>query len=153
VPSASRVAGAGADALVALGVPASDATLLADIARRLAGRTLRLEPGCDAAATKRALLDIGGMTDTLATEIVVHALDWPDAFPASDPALVRAAEQWRPWRAYAALHLRYARLGEQQRDAPKADDDQEPSCTKRSASARSPSFSQTRGVSETGFRI
>jgi 3-methyladenine DNA glycosylase/8-oxoguanine DNA glycosylase len=44
-------------------------------------------------------------------------MHWPDAFPASDPALQRAAgvpspgllraraEAWRPWRAYAALHL------------------------------------------------
>jgi AraC family transcriptional regulator of adaptative response / DNA-3-methyladenine glycosylase II len=47
----------------------------------------------------------------------MHALGWPDAFPASDRALQRAAgvnsprlllaraEQWRPWRAYAAIHL------------------------------------------------
>jgi 3-methyladenine DNA glycosylase/8-oxoguanine DNA glycosylase len=42
---------------------------------------------------------------------------WPDAFPHSDlvlrrnagnltPAMMwRAAERWRPWRAYAAQHL------------------------------------------------
>ncbi len=29
----------------------------------------------------------------------------PDDFPAADPALERAAEQWRPWRAYAAQLL------------------------------------------------
>jgi 3-methyladenine DNA glycosylase/8-oxoguanine DNA glycosylase len=51
------------------------------------------------------------------TTIVMHALHWPDAFPASDGLLLRAtgvsspselrarAEKWRPWRAYAALHL------------------------------------------------
>ena len=29
----------------------------------------------------------------------------PDDFPAADPALERTAEQWRPWRAYAAQLL------------------------------------------------
>jgi AraC family transcriptional regulator of adaptative response / DNA-3-methyladenine glycosylase II len=49
--------------------------------------------------------------------IVMRALYWPDAFPADDPVLVREAcagtphclveraEAWRPWRAYAAMHL------------------------------------------------
>ena len=57
------------------------------------------------------------MSERHATVIVMRALSWPDAFPASDRALQRAAgvsgagallaraEQWRPWRAYAALHL------------------------------------------------
>jgi 3-methyladenine DNA glycosylase/8-oxoguanine DNA glycosylase len=47
----------------------------------------------------------------------MRALYWPDAFPVADPALRRAAgfaspaelriraERWRPWRAYAAMHL------------------------------------------------
>jgi AraC family transcriptional regulator of adaptative response / DNA-3-methyladenine glycosylase II len=55
--------------------------------------------------------------ERLATAIVMHALHWPDAFPAWDRALQRAAgaagagelrelaEQWRPWRAYAAMQL------------------------------------------------
>jgi AraC family transcriptional regulator of adaptative response / DNA-3-methyladenine glycosylase II len=29
----------------------------------------------------------------------------PDDFPSTDPGLLRRAEAWRPWRAYAALHL------------------------------------------------
>jgi 3-methyladenine DNA glycosylase/8-oxoguanine DNA glycosylase len=40
----------------------------------------------------------------------MRALGDPDAFPASDLVLRRAAaemnpERWRPWRAYAAMHL------------------------------------------------
>jgi AraC family transcriptional regulator of adaptative response / DNA-3-methyladenine glycosylase II len=78
---------------------------------------LRLEPGSDVSATRRALMGIDGIGDRLATSIVMRALCWPDAFPASDRALQRAAgvsnpdrlraraEKWRPWRAYAALHL------------------------------------------------
>ena len=75
------------------------------------------DPGNDAAETQRALMEIAGIDERLATTIVMRALYWPDAFPASDRALQRAAgaaspralraraEKWRPWRAYAALHL------------------------------------------------
>jgi AraC family transcriptional regulator of adaptative response / DNA-3-methyladenine glycosylase II len=53
----------------------------------------------------------------------MRALRWPDAFPDGDLALRRAAggltparlrrasERWRPWRAYAAMHL-WAGLGD-----------------------------------------
>jgi AraC family transcriptional regulator of adaptative response / DNA-3-methyladenine glycosylase II len=87
------------------------------VARAVADGTLRLEPGRDVLATRRALMEIAGIGDRLATTIVMRALYWPDAFPASDRVLQRAAgtsspgalraraEAWRPWRAYAALHL------------------------------------------------
>jgi AraC family transcriptional regulator of adaptative response / DNA-3-methyladenine glycosylase II len=46
----------------------------------------------------------------------MRALHWPDAFPTGDLMLMRAAklkrrqlelhaEDWRPWRAYAAHYL------------------------------------------------
>jgi AraC family transcriptional regulator of adaptative response / DNA-3-methyladenine glycosylase II len=47
----------------------------------------------------------------------MRALAWPDAFPHPDVAVLKAmqqpqpklalaaAEAWRPWRAYAVLHL------------------------------------------------
>ena len=72
------------------------------LARAVLDGALRLEPGADAAAARRALSMIPGVDDWLATTIVMRALHWPDAFPASDRA---RAEPWRPWRAYAALHL------------------------------------------------
>jgi AraC family transcriptional regulator, regulatory protein of adaptative response / DNA-3-methyladenine glycosylase II len=68
------------------------------------------------AETHRALMEMG-VDEGLATTIVMRALYWPDAFPVSDRALQDAAgaaspkalraraEKWRPWRAYAALHL------------------------------------------------
>jgi AraC family transcriptional regulator, regulatory protein of adaptative response / DNA-3-methyladenine glycosylase II len=37
------------------------------------------------------------------------ALDTVDLFPTSDPKLLRRAERWRPWRGYAAQHLRLSR--------------------------------------------
>jgi AraC family transcriptional regulator of adaptative response / DNA-3-methyladenine glycosylase II len=47
----------------------------------------------------------------------MRALAWPDAFPHPDVAVLKAmkavrgraaldrAQAWRPWRAYAVLHL------------------------------------------------
>jgi len=118
-PDAGRVADAGADRLAALGVPRRAAHALAAVARGVADGTLRLDPPADAAAVRRALR-AAGVGDATATTIVARALSWPDAFCATDRALQRAAgvegaralgtlaERWRPWRAYAALHLRLA---------------------------------------------
>ncbi len=116
-PDAARVAEAGAPRLAALGVPRRAAEVVVSLARALAESTLWLEPGSDVAAAYRALRAIDGIGERLATTIVMRAMYWPDAFPASDGVLRRAAgesspralraraEAWRPWRAYAALHL------------------------------------------------
>jgi AraC family transcriptional regulator of adaptative response / DNA-3-methyladenine glycosylase II len=116
-PTADRVADAGAARLGALGVAPRRAVALAAAAGAIASGQLTLEPGGDLVATRRALLAIEGIDDRLATEILIRTICWPDAFPAADRALQRAAgvsgpgslraraERWRPWRAYAALHL------------------------------------------------
>jgi AraC family transcriptional regulator of adaptative response / DNA-3-methyladenine glycosylase II len=116
-PTAERVVEAGVSRLTALGVPRRRAAAVTAVARSLIEGTLRLEPGSDVTEAHRALLEFDGIGERLATTIVVHALHWPDAFTASDGPLRRAAgasspgalraraEEWRPWRAYAALHL------------------------------------------------
>jgi AraC family transcriptional regulator, regulatory protein of adaptative response / DNA-3-methyladenine glycosylase II len=116
-PSAERVADAGAVTLRRLGVSSCRAEAIAALARAVADRALRLEAGGDVLATRRALRGIEGIEDRFAGAIALRALGWPDAFPARDRALLRAAaapdahtlreraEAWRPWRAYAALHL------------------------------------------------
>jgi AraC family transcriptional regulator of adaptative response / DNA-3-methyladenine glycosylase II len=119
-PTPEQIAVAGAARLTALGVPLRRASALAAVARAMADGMLRLEPGGDIEAARRGLLAVEGIGERCATTIVMRALYWPDAFPASDPALRRAAgvsnprelharaERWRPWRAYAAMHLRMA---------------------------------------------
>ncbi|HYI82098.1 MAG TPA: AlkA N-terminal domain-containing protein [Acetobacteraceae bacterium] len=116
-PTAEQVAEAGASGLVEIGVPRRSAETIQAFARAVASGALRLDPGSDMAETHRALLEIEGFDEGLATTIVMRALYWPDAFPHSDRALQEAAgaasprallakaEKWRPWRAYAALHL------------------------------------------------
>ncbi len=65
-------------------------------------------------ARLRALPGIGDWT---AQYIAMRALAWSDAFPHSDYGVRKAlgtrtdretlvaAEGWRPWRAYAVMHL------------------------------------------------
>jgi AraC family transcriptional regulator, regulatory protein of adaptative response / DNA-3-methyladenine glycosylase II len=117
-PTAERVAEAGVDGLLGLGVSNAAAAPLAALAREVASGRLRLEPHRDVSATQNALLAIGGMSRRWATAIVMRALYWPDAFDAGDPLLQsglgapaasgwsHGADQWRPWRGYAQLHLR-----------------------------------------------
>jgi AraC family transcriptional regulator of adaptative response / DNA-3-methyladenine glycosylase II len=76
-----------------------------------------LEPGSDVDATMRALEALPGIGSWTANYVAMRALGWPDAFPASDLIVLRALGEtrparailrsgaWRPWRAYAVLHL------------------------------------------------
>jgi AraC family transcriptional regulator of adaptative response / DNA-3-methyladenine glycosylase II len=65
-----------------------------------------------------ALERLPGVGPWTAQYIAMRALAWPDAFPHPDVAVLNAlgaqtrpraalerAEHWRPWRAYAVLHL------------------------------------------------
>jgi AraC family transcriptional regulator of adaptative response / DNA-3-methyladenine glycosylase II len=117
-PTAERVVAAGSAQLIALGVPPRRARAIEEVGRLVLKGELRLEPGCDAPVIHRRLMQIEGVGDRLATHIVRRALYWPDAFSSEDPALQAAAgvstgvallaraEPWRPWRAYAVMHLR-----------------------------------------------
>lgn len=108
-PDADRIAECGAAELTSLGVPRRRAESLVTLARLVADGKLRLEPGSDVDAARDALTSIGGLGDHAVTMIVMRALRWPDAFPSGDPELHARSEQWRPWRAYAAMHLWLAR--------------------------------------------
>jgi AraC family transcriptional regulator, regulatory protein of adaptative response / DNA-3-methyladenine glycosylase II len=116
-PTARQVAAAGAARLRTLGLTPQRALALATAARAIDQGRLALEPGSDVAAARGVLVAIPGIGDRLAAEIVARTLYWPDAFTPTDRAIQHAtgvrgpgtlralAERWRPWRAYAALHL------------------------------------------------
>jgi AraC family transcriptional regulator of adaptative response / DNA-3-methyladenine glycosylase II len=107
---------------VLLGMPRSRSATLSSVARAVAADPALFGPSRsleDAIERLRALSGIGEWT---AQYIAMRALREPDAFPAADIGLLRAlaepdgsrptprellarAEQWRPWRAYAAQHL------------------------------------------------
>jgi AraC family transcriptional regulator of adaptative response / DNA-3-methyladenine glycosylase II len=69
------------------------------------------------AQARAALQELPGIGPWTAEYVAMRALGDPDAFPHSDLGLMQAleldkpaalltrAEAWRPWRAYAALHL------------------------------------------------
>ena len=118
MPSAERVVEAGRRELIAVGVPRGRAGTIVDLATAVASGSLRLDPDGDVVATRRALRRVTGTDERLAGAIVMRAVYWPDALPARDRALqhragatseremLALAEAWRPWRAYAAMHLR-----------------------------------------------
>jgi AraC family transcriptional regulator of adaptative response / DNA-3-methyladenine glycosylase II len=113
----NRVADAGATFFSTLGLTSARAKALVAVACALEEGALRLEPGAEVPHTVRILTEISGVGDRTSNTIVMRALHWPDAFPSTDPVLQRAAgvsgagalrrmaEQWRPWRSYAAAHL------------------------------------------------
>ncbi len=104
-----------------VGMPRARRETLRQLARLLAGGELALDGGADRTEVQRRLLEIPGVGPWTATYISLRALGDPDAFPAGDLGLRRAAERlglpgdaarleahserWRPWRAYAAHYL------------------------------------------------
>lgn len=116
-PTAERIAAAPVDELAALGVPKTRAECISTLARAVAAGAVDLEPGIDPAAAVEKLQTIPGIGPWTAEYIAMRALRWPDAFPSGDlvlrkafssastKSLEAAAETWRPWRAYAAMHL------------------------------------------------
>ena len=81
----------------------------------------KLEFGASAEEVIRVLTHIPGIGACSAQYVALRGLGEPDAFPSADlvlrrtasqrdglikeSALDRSAEAWRPWRAYAAIHL------------------------------------------------
>jgi AraC family transcriptional regulator, regulatory protein of adaptative response / DNA-3-methyladenine glycosylase II len=100
--------------IAALGMPLSRARTIVTLAERVVAGDVDLRPGGDVETVKDALLSIPGIGVWTAEYIAMRGLHWPDAFPATDLGIRKAlagsdpaaaAEAWRPWRAYAALHL------------------------------------------------
>ena len=116
-PDAERLADAGERELTALGIAAPRAAAIRGLAEAVARRELVLQPGPDPDAAVEGLRQYPGLGDWTAQYIAMRALRWPDAFPAGDLCLLRAAgarsprqlresaEVWRPWRSYAAMYL------------------------------------------------
>jgi len=112
-PDARRVAATGVLALTSLGVGERFATVIVDVARAVAAGRVLLEPGTDPRDVAREL-SVAGVDEQSVAHILARAAAWPDSFPARDltssaiewSSLSKRAERWRPWRAYAAMHLR-----------------------------------------------
>jgi AraC family transcriptional regulator, regulatory protein of adaptative response / DNA-3-methyladenine glycosylase II len=116
-PRASDITGLKPERIVALGVVASRARTILALAIAIASGELSLVPGADVVTTLETLRALPGIGEWTAQYIAMRAMAWPDAFPHHDLGLKKAlretnprrvllaGEAWRPWRAYAAMHL------------------------------------------------
>jgi AraC family transcriptional regulator of adaptative response / DNA-3-methyladenine glycosylase II len=116
-PAPERIAKAAASEIAQIGLPGKRAETLRALAQAMASGALRLEPGGRVEETMAQLVRLPGIGEWTAQYIAMRALSWPDAFPHTDLGIQKAlaetnpkktlemAERWRPWRAYAALHL------------------------------------------------
>jgi AraC family transcriptional regulator, regulatory protein of adaptative response / DNA-3-methyladenine glycosylase II len=123
-PSPSEIISAGDDAFA---MPAARRGALRALAEVLDAGELVLDCGADLAEARDGLLAVPGIGRWTAGYVAMRALRDPDAFLPDDlgvrqglrhlsvaggeddagsrRALLTRAEEWRPWRAYAAMHL------------------------------------------------
>jgi AraC family transcriptional regulator of adaptative response / DNA-3-methyladenine glycosylase II len=116
------LADARAEEIAAIGLPAARARTVRALAEAARDGALEIAPGTPPDTAIEALRAIPGIGDWTAQYIAMRAWGFPDAFPASDLGLRKAAstlagspvdaarllkiaEPWRPWRAYAAQYL------------------------------------------------
>jgi AraC family transcriptional regulator of adaptative response / DNA-3-methyladenine glycosylase II len=118
-PSPARLARAD---LAALGMPKARAMAVTSLAQAISADPAIFSRGASLEQAIAKLRSLPGIGEWTAQYIAMRELREPDAFPAADIGLLRAmagadgrrpspaelssrAERWRPWRAYAALHL------------------------------------------------
>jgi len=116
-PTATAIADAGLQPIIERGLTRKRAETVQRLAQAVASGALTLAPTADRDETLTMLEDIPGIGPWTTQYVAMRALADPDAFPTSDLALLKAlsvkrgaaldarTEQWRPWRAYAAMHL------------------------------------------------
>jgi AraC family transcriptional regulator of adaptative response / DNA-3-methyladenine glycosylase II len=108
--------------LATLGMPAARAKAVTSLAAVISADLSMFSRGASLEEAIVKLRSLPGIGEWTAQYIAMRELREPDAFPAADIGLMRAlagadgrrpspaellsrAEAWRPWRAYAALHL------------------------------------------------
>jgi AraC family transcriptional regulator of adaptative response / DNA-3-methyladenine glycosylase II len=117
-PGPARLADA---SLEGIGLTRARASALRALARAVVESPGLLAPAEGLEATVARLVALPGIGEWTAQYVAMRAFRERDAFPASDlgllraatrggrrptpAALLRRAERWRPWRAYAAMHL------------------------------------------------
>jgi len=98
------------------GMPGARANAITGLSRAVLDGRVRLDGAQDLDSAAAALCELPGIGDWTAQLIALRALGEPDAFPAADLGLLQAmqlsprelrarAEEWRPWRGYAAAAI------------------------------------------------
>ena len=104
-----------------IGIPKMRADSIRHLAAAVSSGDLSLDASAGLDEIVGRLTQIPGIGPWTAHYIAMRSIGEPDAFPTGDlglrralgrrdhpiaaPALARLAEAWRPWRAYAAMHL------------------------------------------------
>jgi AraC family transcriptional regulator, regulatory protein of adaptative response / DNA-3-methyladenine glycosylase II len=116
-PTAPAIAAASIDELMQIGVTRARAVSILAMAQGVANGLVRLDVAVSIDQALAKLKELPGIGDWTVQYFAMRVLGWPDAFPSSDLGILRAlktsnprqalaaAEIWRPWRAYAAMHL------------------------------------------------
>jgi AraC family transcriptional regulator, regulatory protein of adaptative response / DNA-3-methyladenine glycosylase II len=101
--------------LSGVGLTSARQRTLRGLAAAAASGRLTLDPGADPAEIAARLAELPGIGPWTIGYILMRAAADPDAFPEADLGLRRALARlgapaghparWRPWRAYAAMHL------------------------------------------------
>jgi AraC family transcriptional regulator, regulatory protein of adaptative response / DNA-3-methyladenine glycosylase II len=108
--------------IATIGLPCARATTLSHLAIAAERGELTFGPAATVEDVVAALRKIPGIGEWTAQYVAMRALRFPDAFPAADLGVRKAlvspgkalpnekqvtsrAASWRPWRAYATLHL------------------------------------------------
>lgn len=123
-PLAHVLAAASLGDIAQIGMPGSRAQTIINLARHAAEGRLDFKPGTSLQQAVQQMRTVGGIGEWTAQYIALRALRFPDAFPAGDLGLQKAAALgaadtirltekqllaraagWSPWRGYAALIL------------------------------------------------
>lgn len=116
------LAGVPAEDIAQIGLPKARAGTLRQLAQHVLDGGLQRQAGVSADAVVAQLKTIPGIGEWTAQYVAMRAMRFPDAFPAGDLALQKAAaiapetritekallqraRPWSPWRSYAALLL------------------------------------------------
>ena len=103
--------------LAVIGLPKARAESIRGFARAVADGRIKFDGATPSVEMIGRMCELPGIGPWTANYIAMRALGDPDAFPASDLGLLKAAgltsqkrmaemaEAWRPWRSYAAMYL------------------------------------------------
>lgn len=115
--TAKTLATAETEELLSLGLTRARAKSIQSMAQAVLTRKVSLDVAVSIETSLNRLKELPGIGDWTAHYLAMRIFGWPDAFPHGDLGILKAlntkkprealslAENWRPWRAYAAMHL------------------------------------------------
>jgi len=91
--------------LAAAGIRSESVATIRALARAIANQDLTFDGSMNLEDATERVRVVRGISEAMAHYIAMRAYGEPDAFPVPARSVARDTEAWRPWRAYAAMHL------------------------------------------------